>query len=239
MFFFIPMVLQLLLIIHVIRNGKNTSWIFILIFLPAVGAIAYFIIEILPSLKTSGTTANVADSVIKMVNPTRRLKELEQSLKYSDTITNRIDYADELFTCGYYEKSSEVYETCLVGMFKNNEDVKLKLARAYFCGAHEQKALDLLSQIKNIERVEDKLLLIRTKEKLEPIAAVEKEYKKLFNSTMDFETGYHYARFQKNNDRLEDSKKIISAMEESLKIQKRYKSKLKKGWLSKAKREFL
>jgi hypothetical protein len=43
-----PLALQLLLIIHVIKTGRNTLWIFLLIFVPLVGGLAYLIVEVLP-----------------------------------------------------------------------------------------------------------------------------------------------------------------------------------------------
>jgi hypothetical protein len=46
----IPLLLQALLIIHVIKTGRSTSWIYLLIFIPVAGGIAYLVVEVLPDL---------------------------------------------------------------------------------------------------------------------------------------------------------------------------------------------
>jgi len=43
--------LQVLCVVDVIRRGRNSIWIMALIFLPVASAVAYFIVEILPSLQ--------------------------------------------------------------------------------------------------------------------------------------------------------------------------------------------
>lgn len=49
-FFILSVIIQVLLIVHIVKTGRNTTWIWIVVLLPAAGAIAYFIVEILPEL---------------------------------------------------------------------------------------------------------------------------------------------------------------------------------------------
>ena len=48
--FLISIVIQVLLIIHCIRTGRNSLWIWAIALLPLAGPIAYVLIELLPSL---------------------------------------------------------------------------------------------------------------------------------------------------------------------------------------------
>ena len=41
--------LQVIAIVHLFRTGRSMIWLFVIIFLPVVGCLAYFIIEVLPS----------------------------------------------------------------------------------------------------------------------------------------------------------------------------------------------
>jgi hypothetical protein len=53
LFGLIPFALQLLLIIHVLKTRRDFFWIYLLIFLPLVGGLAYIVVEILPGIGRS------------------------------------------------------------------------------------------------------------------------------------------------------------------------------------------
>ena len=48
--FLVGLVVQVVLIIHCIRTGRNSLWIWVLALLSWAGAIAYIAVEIIPSL---------------------------------------------------------------------------------------------------------------------------------------------------------------------------------------------
>ena len=47
--------IQLLLIIHVLKTGRDRYWIWLLLFLPLIGGVAYLVVEIIPEY-SSGIT---------------------------------------------------------------------------------------------------------------------------------------------------------------------------------------
>ena len=54
--FIISLLIQVLLIVHCIRTGRNTLWIWAIALLPLAGPIAYVLVEIMPALfQSSGT----------------------------------------------------------------------------------------------------------------------------------------------------------------------------------------
>src|SRR3981189_1972672 len=54
------------LIVHVIKTGRNTLWIWAIALLPAIGPIAYLVAEILPEL-FGGRTARRAKSGVQRI----------------------------------------------------------------------------------------------------------------------------------------------------------------------------
>jgi hypothetical protein len=74
----LPYLLQLLCIIHIVRTGRNTSWIWLIIFVPYVGGVAYLLVEVLPTLGRGGrrTLATTRDIVVRSLNPSARLEGL-------------------------------------------------------------------------------------------------------------------------------------------------------------------
>ena len=50
LFFILSILIQVILIIHVIKTGRNTIWIWVLALLSYAGIIAYVAAELLPDL---------------------------------------------------------------------------------------------------------------------------------------------------------------------------------------------
>ena len=51
--FILSILIQLALVVHAIKTGRNSSWVFILLFFPLIGGLAYLIVELLPSMGQS------------------------------------------------------------------------------------------------------------------------------------------------------------------------------------------
>ena len=50
LFLILSLIIQVGLIVHIVKTGRGMMWVFIVLFFPLVGALAYFIVEILPEL---------------------------------------------------------------------------------------------------------------------------------------------------------------------------------------------
>ena len=58
-FYFLPLILQAAALVHYFRRGGgNWVWFFVIIFLGPLGAIVYFIVEVLPGMRDSDPSAN-------------------------------------------------------------------------------------------------------------------------------------------------------------------------------------
>ena len=56
----LSIVLQALLIVHCIKSGRNTIWIWVLALLSYAGVIAYLVVEVLPEVFGSRTARRTA-----------------------------------------------------------------------------------------------------------------------------------------------------------------------------------
>src|SRR5437762_4410577 len=81
----LSLLLQILCAVHVMKTGRPYYWIFIVMFVPMVGMIAYFIVEILPELTGSRTARTAAAGVGRALNPGRALREAERNLAMTPT----------------------------------------------------------------------------------------------------------------------------------------------------------
>jgi hypothetical protein len=128
----IPIAVQVLLIIHVIKSGRDRFWIYILIFIPIAGPLAYFFVEILPALLSDPKTARLKNQLSDSINPGRKITELELQLDTADTMEHRKRLADEYMRNGSYEKAISLYESCLEGIYKEDTYILQSLAEAYY-----------------------------------------------------------------------------------------------------------
>jgi hypothetical protein len=70
-------VIQGLAILHVLKTGRDFRWIFLLLFLPGIGVLIYFLIEVLPALNQNLTarrclnTSAMAVSRLQVAWPTK------------------------------------------------------------------------------------------------------------------------------------------------------------------------
>lgn len=99
-FFLISIVLQVLCIVHVFRTGRNTAWIMAIAFLPMVGILAYFIVEILPGLPRDRRVREARTKIADRMDPERRVREANDAVEFTDTVGNRMELGDALMARG-------------------------------------------------------------------------------------------------------------------------------------------
>jgi len=127
-------VVQLALILHVVRSGRPYYWIYILLFAPGLGGLAYFIAEMLPeSLGTRGARHAVSNAR-RAFDPERDYRALAEELDTADTVENRRALAAECLRLGKIEQAITLYKTALTGIHKDDPNLMHGLARAYFAG---------------------------------------------------------------------------------------------------------
>lgn len=147
-FFILSLIIQVALVVHVLKTGRNVSWVFILLFAPVIGAIAYFIVELLPGLQNSRAAHNARRRMADTVNPHRHLQAATQNLAVADTVQNAMILADQCLAKGRFGEAKELYERSLKGIHADDPVLLLGLARACFGLGELQQTLDALDRLK-------------------------------------------------------------------------------------------
>ena len=133
-------------IVHLMRNGRNPLWISALIFLPLVGAIAYFIVEILPGLGTNRHVRTARARVEATLDPERDLRAARDALALADTVANRVRMGDALCGLGRYAEAVPYYREALASHVGGGAAEEAKLARALFEIGQAKEALVLIDR---------------------------------------------------------------------------------------------
>ncbi|HEY6661543.1 MAG TPA: PLDc N-terminal domain-containing protein [Sphingomicrobium sp.] len=145
--------LQIYCIVDVIRRGRNTIWIMALVFLPVASAIAYFIVEILPTLQHNRHVRTARQTVIEKLDPERELRSAQQTLDVADTMANRIRAADALTELGRHAEALPFYQRGAGSRpdFRTGE----KLARSLYFNDRPDEALSVLEALPKVTAQSD------------------------------------------------------------------------------------
>ena len=137
--------LQVLCIVHLMRNGRNPLWLSALIFLPVVSALAYFVVEIMPGLGTNRHVRTAQAKAVAALDPERDLRAARDALDLADTAANRIRVADALSALGRHGEAVPLYrEAIRMTPGEGDARTRVKLTTALYETGQGKEALALL-----------------------------------------------------------------------------------------------
>lgn len=144
---YLTYLIQLLLIIHVLKTGRNRYWILILIMLPMIGGLAYLLIEILPELSGGITGQRAMRNVRQAVNPGAELRRHADAWDQSPNADNARRYAEALLDAGKHDEAEQVLDTALSGFFSTEPSLLLLKARSRFESGAAAESVELLERL--------------------------------------------------------------------------------------------
>ena len=153
-FYLLILGLQVYCIVDVIRRGRNSLWIMALVFLPVASALAYFIVEILPSLQHNRHVRMARQKVVEAIDPERELRAAQQALDIADTMANRLRVADALTVLGRHSEALPLYQRGAGPRpdFRTGE----KLARSLFLNDKPEEALTVIDALPSVTGQSDR-----------------------------------------------------------------------------------
>src|SRR5262249_14593654 len=128
----VSIIVQALLIVHVIKTGRNQIWIWVLALLSFPGALAYVAVEILPDLFRSRTAQRAARGFKKTFDPHADLRRYESEARLTGGVASRQRYAEELVRQQRYDEAIAQYRQILTGLYEHDPNLMLGLAGAQF-----------------------------------------------------------------------------------------------------------
>ena len=133
---------QLGLIVHVFKTGRPYWWIWILLIAPAIGGLAYVLIELLPALRAPG------GATVSWKPRAWRIHELRAAIEETDTVQLRLTLAAELLAAHRPAEARAVAEDCLHGVFRDDPHTLAAVARHRLEAGQFNDALAALDLIK-------------------------------------------------------------------------------------------
>jgi hypothetical protein len=240
-FFIASLLVQVGLIIHVIRTGRNTLWIWVLALLPMAGPIAYIAVELLPELIGGRTARRAMSNVRKTLDPGRGLREAHKQVRLTGSIEARRRFAEELFADGKYDEAVDTYRAALTGLYEHDPHLMLGLAQAQFASgdaAGTRRTLDeLIARNPEFKSTAGHLLYARALEGEGNLAKAAEEYEALRGYAAGPELTYRQAVLLKRMGETERAQHLLRKLLEDAELTTRHARSLQKEWLDLAKKE--
>lgn len=145
MYFYLIVALQGYCVYHCYTSRNQYYWIFAIIFLPVVGSLLYLFMNVIHKQDID----KVQEGLATVVNPSKRIADLEKRFKFATTFENQVTLADAYLDAEHYEKAIENYEASLRDVFKEDFYVLSKLQEAYYFSSQFDKAKEYAERIKD------------------------------------------------------------------------------------------
>lgn len=144
MHYYLIIALQGFCIYHLFKNRNEYYWIFLIIFLPLIGCIIYLITKVYNKRDAEIVTSEI----VTLINPTKKVKDLEKMLEFSETFQNQVNLADAYFEIKDYPNAITQYESALDGDHKNDFYVIKNLITAYYKTENYDQVISFSEKIK-------------------------------------------------------------------------------------------
>jgi len=241
LYLIVSIALQVLLIVHCIKTGRNQLWIWVLALLSLPGVIAYVAVEIVPDLMRSRTARSAARGVSRALDPGRDLREAADRLQVTGDVATRQAYADELSRQGRHAEAIAAYRSGLTGLYEHDPRLLLGLAQAQFASGDAAGARDtldlLIAKNPDFRSPDGHMLYARAVEATGDTARALEEYAALASYYPGAEAAVRYARLLRGTGQDAEAGRVLTELLEQARIAPAHYRRAQREWLAEAERD--
>lgn len=232
---------QIGMLLHAIRTRREQMWIYLLVLLPGVGSVAYFVAEFLPWLMSSPDARRAAGALTKALDPERDLRRYAAQARLSDTVDSKLKLAEELASAKRYDEAIAAYRNCLSGIFAHEPKIMLALASVEFeKGDHAAAAatLEALAEHnRDFRSAEGHLLYARALESIGRLEEARQEYRAVADYYPGAEARARYGMLLKRLGDHEGAARAFKDVLDGAELAPRHVRRHNAEWIEVAKRE--
>lgn len=236
--FILTLAIQAGLIVHVIKTGRNTLWVWAIALLPAAGSLAYVVVEMLPEIFGGRTARRTRAGMQRIIDPNRDLRRAAAEVEISGNVDARRRLAEELYERGQYAEAITVYHGGLTGIFEHDPTLLLGLARAQFAAQDFSAARFSLERLiqhnPDFKSADGHLLYARTLEAQNALDEAEHEYAAVAPGYPGAEARLRYALLLKRRGKLDDARRILKDLLDGAKLGPAHYRRAQAEWLDRA-----
>lgn len=239
--FLLTFVCQLAVCVHVVRTGRPLYWILIVVMVPLLGMLVYGLAEVLPELRNNPSARRAARQVRSKLDPDRDRRDADRRLGLSDTPETRRQLAEQCLARGDNARAEELFQTALSGLYKQDPDLMLGLAKAQFAlgkAADARATLDaLIAANPGFRSVDGHLLYARAVEAQGDVPAALHEYETVVQGYPGEEARARYALLLKRAGEPAKARKLFQEILTRSDALPRYYQREQREWIQLARSE--
>lgn len=241
-FFIVSLIIQIGLVVHILKTGRNMTWVFIVLFFPLVGTAAYVIVELLPEWTNSPKAHRARRKLSDVVNPDRNLHEATRNLAVADTVQNAMTLAQECLEKSRFSEARDLFEKCLRGVHADDPHLLLGMAQSQFGLGDFSGTIKTLDELKaknpGHRSPEGHLLYAKAQENLGNAEAAVHEYQALVKYYAGPEPACRLASIYKARGDTEAARALFRKVIDESQVAGKHYNTLHKEWVALAQREY-
>jgi len=193
------------------KNGNSFYWAILIFFVPLLGCIIYLLTQVYNKRDAEKITSEITD----IINPTKKIKDLEKKLEFSESYQNRVNLADAYLAHKDYDQALSHYLKTYHEGYETDFYVNSKLVQTCFLVEDYSQAVVYAENIKNkLEYKKSKTQFIcgLAYEKLGDLEAAERNLREIDIRYSFYEERLILAEFLISRDKKEEAKSILEAI---------------------------
>lgn len=136
--------------VHAMRTGRPQFWMYILLFVPLVGSIAYVVFELLPELASTRRAEKVRGGVADLIDPHREFNRRAEAAR-TGTVESKLRLAEECERKSMWDEAIALYSGAANGIYADDPDILTGLARAELKSGDPHAAMDTLNKLRSAD----------------------------------------------------------------------------------------
>lgn len=227
--------------VHAFRTQQNYYWIGLMLGMPFLGSLIYFLVIYLPDIRQTRVGYELEGKLRKAIDPMKSLREAEKAYQVSPNVENKLRLANALVESGRSSEALDYYkEIITLPLYKEDHNVLYSYATALFENGSYNEAKDILNKLfvsshtdqnnnKNI-----KLLYAKTLALLNEQANAKQIFKELMEASPSLESQLVYANTLAYWNEIDEAKEVITQLEKHFALLPKHTQRLNKETIKQA-----
>jgi hypothetical protein len=212
--------LAILLCWHIVKTGRDTFWIWIVLMAPGIGSLAYIALNIVPEIFGGTTARRIGRAARETLDPHREYREAKAACEEAPTVRNQSRLATAAMHMGRPAEAEALYRAAAQGIHAEDPVLLLGLANALL---ELNRPADALEVLERLGRNEDggrtpgaALALGRAYEGVGRIAEADTAYEWAAQRLPGFEGLARYAAFMARHGRQDEAREMVAELDKRL-----------------------
>jgi hypothetical protein len=148
MYYYLIIAIQAFCIYHLFKNRNDYYWILVIVFLPLIGCVIYLVTQVY----NKRDVEKIHQDITTIINPTKKVKDLEKKLQFSETYQNRVNLADAFFEIKDFDNAINHYQMALKKTSLDDFHIASQLMVSFYQTDNFGKVIELAQ---NLQRQPD------------------------------------------------------------------------------------